>query len=64
MAGQYEDEVKFVTVDVERLFVLAQDAEIEICPTILLVQNREIIERIDKGITIDLLKQKITSYQK
>jgi len=53
-----------VIVDGERLFVLAQDAEIETYPTILFVQNREIIERIDKDITIDLLQQKIGSYQK
>ena len=46
-------------VDVDKLFSLAQDAEIDKTSTVLLVKNRNIIERLTDNLTIDLVQEKI-----
>ena len=53
------NKVKFVVVDSDKLFTLAQDAEIESFPTIVFSKNREIVEKITENITIDLIDTKI-----
>lgn len=59
MAQEYDDRVKFVIIDVEKLFTLAQDAEIDQLPTILISRQRDIVERITDGITIDAIQDAI-----
>lgn len=61
LAEKYDNQIKFVVIDGDRLFFLAQDAEIEKIPTLLFIRNREIIDRLDENITIDQLNQKILS---
>ncbi len=64
LAIRYEDQIKVVLVDVERLFSLAQDAQIEIFSTILLVKDREIIDRIEGNLSRDKLEEKLATYIK
>lgn len=59
LAQDYENKVKFVIIDSEKLFSLAQDAEIENFPTIIFSKNRKILEKIARNISVDLLKAKI-----
>ena len=59
LAKKYDDQIKFVVVDVDRLFSLAQDAEIENLPTILFVKNREIIDRFEGNYSMEQLEQKL-----
>ena len=49
-------------VDTEQLFSLAQDAEIETFPSILLVKGRKIIDRLEGIFTKNQLEQKLLSY--
>lgn len=62
LAMTYDDIIKFVTVDVDQLFSLVQDAEIETLPTIVLVKNREIIEKIEDIISITQLEQLLKNH--
>lgn len=62
LAIKYEDQIKFVLVDAERLFSLIQDAQIEELPAILLVKNREIIDRFDGGMSKDQLEERLVAY--
>lgn len=59
LAKNNEHKVKIVIIDSDKLFSLAQDAEIETFPTIIFSKNREILDRITKNISIDLLTAKI-----
>ena len=62
LALTYDNKVKFVIVDVNQLFSLAQDAEIETTPVFLIVKDREVIGRFegDDSISscIDFITQK------
>jgi len=62
LAMQYEDQIKFVLVDVERLFSLAQDAQIEEVPTLVLVKDREIIDQLNGDLSSDALKAWLSKY--
>lgn len=62
LAVEYDDEVKFVIVDVDALFSLAQDADIEKSPTLILTRNRDIRERRDENITIDLIRSLVHAH--
>jgi Thioredoxin len=62
LALEYDDHVKFVVVDIDALFSLAQDAGIEKSPTLILTRNRDILERRDEDITIDLIRSLIQAY--
>lgn len=62
LADKYDDKIKFVVIDVDQLFSLAVDAEIEKVPTILFVENRNIIERIEEIPSIDQLNKKLINY--
>ncbi|MFC1841927.1 thioredoxin family protein [Candidatus Dependentiae bacterium] len=62
LAVKYDNHVKFAVVDVERLFSLAQDADIERIPTLLFVQNRKIIDRLEGAVDIKLIEQKLKDY--
>jgi thioredoxin-like negative regulator of GroEL len=62
LALEYDDKVKFVVVDIDALFSLAQDADIEKAPTLILARNRDILERRDGNITIDLIRSLLHAY--
>ncbi len=62
VATQFENQVKFVIIDADKLFSLAEWAIIQAYPTILFVKNREIVDS-QKGVSIDTLKQKIGAYR-
>jgi len=62
LAVTYDNRIKFVVIDVDKLFSLAQDAEIENHPTILLVRNREIIKRYVHMINVYQLEQEFRDY--
>lgn len=55
----YDDKVKCVIIDADKLFSLAQDAEIETFPAMVLVKNRNIIDKIIGNVTMDSLRIKI-----
>jgi thioredoxin 1 len=61
LAIEYDDKVKFVVVDIDALFSLAQDADIEKVPTVILTRDREILEKRVEDITIDLIRHLIAS---
>jgi len=61
LAITYNYQVKFATVDIEQLFSLVQDAEVEKVPTLLFIKNREIIDRLDSDVTIGTLEKKLGS---
>jgi NAD(P)H-hydrate repair Nnr-like enzyme with NAD(P)H-hydrate dehydratase domain len=62
LAQEYTD-VKFVLIDGDKLFFLAQDAEIENFPTVILSKNRAVLEKITEDITLPLLRNKIEYYK-
>ncbi len=64
LAKKYGDQIKFVIADVDHLFSLAQDAEIENSPTILFVKNRKIIDRFEGNYSIEHLEQKLRFFAK
>lgn len=59
LSEEYDNHIKFVIIEANQLFVLAQDAEIVKFPTILVMKNKKLIDRIEDVITIDLLKEKL-----
>jgi thioredoxin-like negative regulator of GroEL len=59
LALEYDDRVKFVIVDVEKLFSLAQEAEIEKIPTAILIKDNTILSTISDALTLDVIKQAI-----
>jgi thioredoxin-like negative regulator of GroEL len=63
LSAKYDDQVKFVIVDSERLFSLIKEAKIEKIPTVLFVKNREIIDNLDENINLELIEKKIQKYQ-
>ncbi len=63
LAIKYDDQIKFVLVDVERLFSLVQDAQIEELPTILLVKDREIIDRFEGNLSKRHFEEKLIKYR-
>lgn len=63
LAVEYNNIIKFVIINAERLFSLAQDAEIVQLPTILLIKEREIIKRIEGNIAVDQLSQILNGYR-
>ncbi len=62
LANQYDGQIKFVVVNVQQLYSLAQDAQIEQLPTLLLVKDREIIDRIESALSKDQLDEKLKAY--
>ena len=64
LAIKYDNQIKFVLVDAERLFSLAQDALIEELPTILLVKDREIINRFESSLSKSKLEEQLAVYVK
>lgn len=59
LAATDPEKIKFVVVNADTLFTLAQEAEVEQFPTILVVKNREIIERTSGKFTIDSIQDLI-----
>jgi len=59
LAQKYDDQVKFVIIDIDALFVLAHDAEIETTPTIFLMKNKVVIDHIEGPTSIELLDDRI-----
>ena len=59
LSAKYKDKIKFVVIDIEKLFSLAQDADIAQVPTILLVKHRDIVERLESDMNIAQLEQAI-----
>ncbi len=59
LAIEYENNVKFVIVDAEKLFSLAQDAEINTFPSIIFAKKRDIIARVTEPLSIDEIRKKI-----
>ncbi|MFC1870694.1 thioredoxin family protein [Candidatus Dependentiae bacterium] len=64
LAIKYDDEMKFVLVNAEQLFSLAQDAQIEELPTVLLVKDREIIDRFEGNLSKRHFEEKLKTYIK
>lgn len=62
LAMQYENQVKFVIIDADKLFSLAEWFVIQIYPSILFVKNREFVGDLEEDISIDALKQKLREY--
>jgi hypothetical protein len=62
LAIEYDNKVKFVIVDMDALFSLAQDVDVEKSPTIILARNRDILEKRDERITIDLIRSLLHAY--
>jgi hypothetical protein len=62
LAIEYDDKVKFVIVDIDALFALAQDVGIEKSPTLILAHNRDILEKRDENITIALIRSLSHTY--
>jgi thioredoxin-like negative regulator of GroEL len=60
LAAEYDNKVKFVIIDAEKLFSIAQAAEINTFPAIAWVRNREIFEYMHKNINVDTIRKKIT----
>lgn len=58
------DTVKFVIIDANRLFSLVEDAEIQHCPTVFIVQNRSIIMRLERDITIERLQMELDAIKR
>ncbi len=63
LAIKYDDQIKFVLVDVERLFSLVQDAQIEEVPTILLIKDREVIDRFEADLSKRNFEEKLMKYR-
>ena len=61
MASIYDEQIKLVLVDAESLFSLAQDAQIEVLPTLLLVKNLEIIDRFEGHMSVVDVKRKLNA---
>ncbi len=59
LAVEYNDKAKFIVIDAERLFSLAQAAELSALPAIVFIKNKELVHRMDGDVSIDELKQKI-----
>ena len=57
LAITYDNAIKFVVINADKLFSLIQDAEIEIFPTILIFKNREVIKEINNTISITQLER-------
>ena len=62
LAIEYDGRVKFVVVDADALFSLAQDVDIATFPALIVAQNRDILETITENITLDLIHQLLTTY--
>jgi len=62
LAVQYDNQVKFVVVDAEKLFSLVQIAEIEKLPYIELFKDKGIIDSYKEGISSKSLEQKLVNY--
>lgn len=61
LATQYENRVKIVTVDADKLFSLAEDADIQKLPTLIVAQDRSITTMLSEDITIDHIKNIISN---
>lgn len=57
LAKKYHDKFKFVKINSEKLFKLAQQAEIDVFPTIMIMHNRKEVSRIEKPdvVTVEML---------
>lgn len=64
LALENNDKIKFVIIEMDKLFSLAQSAEIEAIPAIIFSKNREILEKITADITIDIVRKKVLEYIK
>jgi len=56
LAHQYDNRVKFVIIDADKLFSLAHDAHIEKFPTAVMIRYNSIAFNLTDTITIDQLK--------
>lgn len=63
-AIEYKDTVKFVLVNADKLFSLAQDAEIELFPTAIISRKRDLLEKVTGSVTINSLRKKINMFLK
>ncbi len=60
----WDNQIKFVTIDVEKLFVLVQDADIQEIPTLLFVKDREVIDKIEGIANTDAFEEKLNIHNK
>ena len=56
---EYADRVKFIVVESDNLFSLAQAAQVETYPTMLFFKNRDVIDSLEQEITIQALENKL-----
>lgn len=59
MAGEYDNQAKFVKIEADLLFALANQACIDTCPSIIVIHNREEIARFVNP-SSELLRKNIT----
>lgn len=60
LALYYHDRVKFVIIDADELFSLAQEADIQQYPSIAIFEKGIIIDRIEQDISIEAIDQIVT----
>jgi len=61
LARKYDDQVKFVIIDTDKLFSLAREAEIDAVPTVVFIQNNNIVFNRAGAITVDFLEDCLKS---
>lgn len=59
IATHYKDTIKVVIIDAQALYKIAEKAEIEELPTIMIVRDRQEIERLIQPITEQRLKEMV-----
>lgn len=66
LAQEYNERIKFVVIDVEKLPMIAEELDVEKAPTIFLMQNNNnvifnVLFEMHENITIDALERAITN---
>ncbi len=59
LAVEYHDRVKFVEIDTEKLFSIAEKAEVEKLPTLMSVKQRNELDRIEEVVDKEKIQQLI-----
>ena len=65
LAKRYQDSLKFIKINREKLFKITEKSEVDIFPTIMIIHNRNEVSRIEKPIltTLEDKIQKIITPQ-
>ena len=56
LAIRYNGKVKFVVIDMDALFVLAQDTNVTTSPTLFFVHGRDLLKKVAGPITISMMQ--------